>query len=249
MRKSSAAAAVASMAIVLSMLLAAPAAAAKGDRVVGAIGKTVVNGQEVIVEVLVLVRAGRSERAAVDEALAQQGAKRVPVESEYSYTGLVWNPPAVTQNYNPSGQPVSAASALQNTHQTWNGAAGSSLRFSYGGTTSRCPSLVRECSGPQFRDGFQDVGWARLGGTTLGVTWSTTNPPEADMAINTRFAWSLGCSNVSGKYDLQTVLLHENGHVAGLGHSNVQAAVMYASYQGARCALHSDDINGIANLY
>ena len=78
----------------------------------------------------------------------------------------------------------------------------------------------------------------RLSGGTLGVTWFTTSVDEADMAINTRFGWSTAnCTQVPGAFDLQTVYLHENGHVAGLGHSSNQSAVMFPSYQTARCTL------------
>ena len=45
------------------------------------------------------------------------------------------------------------------------------------------------------------------------------------------------------------MILHENGHVAGLGHSTDINAVMYPSYQTARCALAQDDKNGLAALY
>jgi hypothetical protein len=127
--------------------------------------------------------------------------------------------------------------------------SGSSIRITSGGTTTRCPSLVRECPGAQRNDGFNDVGWARLANGTLGVTWSTSNVDEADMAINTRYAWSTGCVNRPNMIDLETVYLHENGHVAGLGHSTVTNAVMYPSYQSARCTLAADDRNGIAALY
>ena len=61
--------------------------------------------------------------------------------------------------------------------------------------------------------------------------------------------WTLGCAAVSGAFDLQSVFLHENGHVAGLGHSTDTNAVMYPSYQTARCALGADDRAGIAALY
>ena len=40
-----------------------------------------------------------------------------------------------------------------------------------------------------------------------------------------------------------------HGHVAGLGHSTDINAVMYPSYQAARCQLAQDDRNGIAQLY
>ena len=84
---------------------------------------------------------------------------------------------------------------------------------------------------------------------TLGVTWSTSGTDEADMAINTRYTWTTGCTAPPGAFDLESVYLHENGHVAGLGHSTDIDAVMYPSYQTARCALAQDDKNGLAALY
>ena len=154
------------------------------------------------------------------------------------------------QQYNGAGSRASGAqTALNNGYGDWSGVSGSGYRIQSGGTTSRCPSLVRECPGAQRTDGFNDVGWALLSNGTLGVTWSTTGGPEADMAINTRYTWVTGCRNVSGAFDLETVYLHENGHVAGLGHSTDINAVMYPSYQAARCQLAQDDRNGIAALY
>jgi hypothetical protein len=142
---------------------------------------------------------------------------------------------------------------LTNSEATWTGVATSSFAFAYGGQTSRCPSLVEECPGPQVFDDFNDVAWLPVsGGSTLGVTWYSTTRDEADMALNTSFAWHAGstsCTNQSGKFDAQTVFLHENGHVVGLGHSDVPAAVMYPTYGGARCQLHQDDIDGVSSLY
>jgi Matrixin len=123
----------------------------------------------------------------------------------------------------------------------------SRFNFSNGGQTTRCPSLVKECPGPQRYDGNNDVQFMALGGCcTLGVTWYSTSRDEADMALNSKFRWTT--SGGSG-YDLETVMLHENGHVAGLGHSSVSSAVMYAYYGGRRPALTSDDICAISTLY
>jgi hypothetical protein len=60
--------------------------------------------------------------------------------------------------------------------------------------------------------------------------------------------WSVGA--VSGAFDLQTVALHEIGHLLGLGHSEIEGAIMYASIpQGETKGLHADDIQGIKALY
>jgi len=240
-----------SAAVMAALLVAAaPAAAADrefGDRVVAGIGTAKVNGKDATVEVMVAVPAGASAKAAKARALRDQGAE--PVANEYTFTGLVWDTASMTQNYNPAGQPVDGLSALTPTHTAWSNVTGSTFRMSYGGTTSRCPSLVRECKGAQVNDRLNDVGWARLSGSTLGVTWSTSGIDEADMAINSRYSWTLGCTAVAGSYNLQSVLLHENGHVAGLGHSADISAVMYPYYQTARCALAADDRAGIAALY
>ena len=81
---------------------------------------------------------------------------------------------------------------------------------------------------------------------TLGVTWYSTSRDEADMALNSKFRWT---TNGGSGYDLQTVMLHEDGHVAGLGHSSLSSAVMYAYYSGVRRVLTPDDMCGISTLY
>ncbi len=49
--------------------------------------------------------------------------------------------------------------------------------------------------------------------------------------------------------DLFQVALHEVGHVLGLGHSEIEEAIMYAFYDGIRQGLHSDDVDGVQVLY
>jgi hypothetical protein len=234
-----------------SALFAVPAAAGAaerqaGDRVVSAHGTKQIDGQTVHLEILVVVPAGQSEAAAKDRALKAQNAKAQ--SSRYAFTGLVWDNATATQRYNPSGQPVNGQSALGATMTTWNN-AGSRFRFVNGGTTSTCPSLVPGCPGGQQFDGQNGVGWAALEDGTLGVTVYSTSIDEADMGINTRYPWNLGCQELPTSYDLQTVLLHENGHVVGLDHSNDINAIMYPSYQQANCSLGTDDVNGIRALY
>ena len=235
--------------IAASAVTAAPAAAADrqaGDRVVSATGTKQIDGQTAVVEVLAVVRSGESESAAKSRALKGQNAKAA--SSRWATTGLVWDNASATQRYNPAGQPVSGQSALVATQSTWNG-AGSSFRFVNGGTTSTCPSLVPGCAGGQQFDGESGVGWAALDEGTLGVTVYNPSIDEADMGINTGYAWNTGCQELSTSYDLQTVLLHENGHVVGLDHSDDISAIMYPSYQQANCTLGQDDVNGIRAIY
>ena len=53
----------------------------------------------------------------------------------------------------------------------------------------------------------------------------------------------------SGGLDLETVALHEIGHLLGLAHSSDPSAVMYPTYMGVRRTLGQDDIDGIRRLY
>jgi len=226
------------------------ASASAQPHVVAAFGKAKVQGEDVLVEVLVVVHPGQNGREAARAALAAQGADPVN-DAAFTTTGLVWDQLPVTQNYNPGKEPGSLGgpgqSALQATHATWNGVATSRAKLELGETTSRCPSLVRECKGSQRFDGNNDVAWLSIGGCcTLGVTWFGTTIDEADMALNTNFSWA---NDGVSDFDVQTVFLHENGHVLGLDHSPVEGAVMEASYEGVRRTLHQDDKDGITFLY
>ena len=232
-----------------SVIAAAPATAASrkaGDRVVSAHGTKQIDGQTAYLEILVVVPKGQTESAAKTRALKAQNAKKH--SARWAATGLVWDNASATQRYNPAGQPVSGQSALVATQSSWNN-AGSRFRFVNGGTTSTCPSLVPGCPGGQQFDGQNGVGWAALEEGTLGVTVYNPSIDEADMGINTGYAWNLGCQELPTSYDLQTVILHENGHVVGLDHSSDINAIMYPSYQQANCTLGQDDINGIRALY
>jgi len=99
------------------------------------------------------------------------------------------------------------------------------------------------------RDGQNTVGWARLGGGTLGVTnyLSYSNSAnascggnsfrdlfEADVRITTTYRWtsgSGGCPCAAGPaFYLGAVSAHEFGHVIGLCHTNTPSSLMYPSF-------------------
>jgi hypothetical protein len=243
-----------SVVAVLSLAGVLPAVAGAKPRTASAIGVSEVQGKNVRVEVFVEVRPGQTAREATGRALAAQDARRLSAAAAADpggpgFTGLVWDVLPVSQSYNPTGQPLSAQGDLVATHSAWSSVPGSAFEMSFGETTTRCPSLVAECPGAQRLDARSDVGWRRLARGTLGVTWSALSIDEADMALSTRVAWSAGCTPVSGRYDVQTVLLHENGHVAGLDHATSPGSIMYPSYRSASCTLGGLDQDAIRALY
>ena len=249
----------------IAVLLAgtiAPVSFAKGlDSIPGkpeVIGVTgFVPGQNLTVHILVLVHPGEDKKEVAAAALASQGARPFTAE-EFSLTKLVWKQfsddtlnPTVPQYYNSNSDPYRPAglAAFLNTHDSWNGVATSNFEFSYEGPTDRCPSLVRECDGRQVYDGNNDVAWMDLKKKgILGVTWSGTSSstgPEADVVLNTKFSWATNGAD----FDIETVLLHEEGHVAGIGHSEDNEAIMYPSYKKPNPKLGEDDKDAISFKY
>lgn len=77
---------------------------------------------------------------------------------------------------------------------------------------------------------------------------------DADVYTNTKVALtssreSDGCS---GEYDVDGIMVHEVGHVIGLGHSTVTGATMYPSVSSCNFnnrTLESDDVAGKNALY
>lgn len=72
----------------------------------------------------------------------------------------------------------------------------------------------------------QDEKWSFSGGTSGWWLWVTTDS-QSMIQVGT----------------------HEIGHALGLGHSNVEDAMMWPFAKLGNPSLHSDDINGINALY
>ena len=63
------------------------------------------------------------------------------------------------------------------------------------------------------------------------------------------FSWEWAIDGMpTADRDLQAVVAHELGHVLGLGHSEIEDSLMFATYRGRR-TLHRDDIAGCEYLY
>ena|GEM_PF-1943824 len=182
-----------------------------------------------------------SRRTIVLAAAAVALAAATPAIFPYCLTGVRWPATPVNVYYNPSGkltanQCISASqmdSAVTGGVSAWG-----ELRNA--GTTSKIPNK---------RDGQNTVGWAKLGGQTLGVTnyldYDRTrtvacgantfaNLYEADVRITTTYRWTSGggqCPCAAGSaFYLNGVTAHEMGHVIGLCHVNSPNALMYPSF-------------------
>jgi hypothetical protein len=77
---------------------------------------------------------------------------------------------------------------------------------------------------------------------------------DADVYTNQRHAFfsSRETDGCSGEYDIDGVMVHEVGHVIGIGHSNVQGATMYPSVSACNIGnrtLERDDTAAKSDLY
>ena len=244
----------------LLALLTVPAVAAAGPpRVLSGSGVRTVDGQQVLVHVTLATRDDRAD-AAVAAALRAQGARPLSPEeaAEYATFGYRWPDAQVTQSYNPAGEPLAGAfGALRSAQATWSSVEGAAFAFVDDGLTARCPSILCD----DTADGHNDVGWAALPCNTssclLGVTDIRFHMSgrryaidEADVLLSNDIS-GLGESwHTDGAHvDIETVMLHENGHVLGLSHSSDPGAVMYRAVLEVRRELTSADVAGLTWLY
>ena len=127
---------------------------------------------------------------------------------------------------------------------------------------------------PGLRDGQTTFGFVDrpdldrvLGATSFLLDGMTGEVLESDVFFNTRFNWSVAAAGEADRIDLESVALHEIGHLLGLGHSALgetemipagrrvvaSGAVMFPIAMGpgivADRQLQADDIAGISDLY
>ncbi|MDA1306916.1 MAG: matrixin family metalloprotease [Acidobacteria bacterium] len=149
---------------------------------------------------------------------------------------------------------------------SWAGVPRTSIRHQFVGFTS---------AEPVGGDGISVVGFQsrpELERTLAAVSFEiddlTGRILEADMFFNTSYAWSVASAGRAGSFDLESVGLHEVGHVLGLGHSALgetelraeggrrvlaKGAVMFPIAYSAGSTedrtLKADDRAGITDIY
>jgi predicted Zn-dependent protease len=77
---------------------------------------------------------------------------------------------------------------------------------------------------------------------------------DADVYTNTKYKYysSGEADGCSGEFDIEGIMVHEVGHVIGIGHSNVSGATMYPTVSSCNTgnrSLEADDIAAKNDLY
>jgi hypothetical protein len=213
------------------------------------------------VDIFLEVAPDQDEATLAKNALADEGAYPLSNSSpKFVLSGFKWpqffdqNPTndIVWQSYNPNGQNTigDPLEALQSAEQEWTDVSSTSFVLGYHGTTTLGAGY----------DGINVVSWPSVwnhAASAFAVTLTafdlnTNSIVDSDIVVNRNFKFFSQPSQVTpDRIDIRYVLLHENGHLAGLDHSLEPSAVMYDDFKSGVVGhvLASDDINGISTLY
>ena len=160
-----------------------------------------------------------------------------------------WDRVRLTYAFGPGTNDTAGASefdAVRTAFATW--AAASPLRFTEVNATDNPDILI------DWRDA-NDPDLSMVGGTLAHADW----PPNCGVVTNqlpkpvhfddSEHVWAIGAA--ADAYDVETVALHEIGHIIGLEHSTVNGAVMVASVSDnfTLRVLQPDDLAGVHQLY
>lgn len=86
----------------------------------------------------------------------------------------------------------------------------------------------------------------------LGVLAHAFSPPHGRFHLDGDEYWVDGATALDPTaFDLESVAIHEIGHLLGLGHSSIEEAIMYPSISGGvrKVELAADDVEGVQVLY
>jgi matrixin len=199
--------------------------------------------------------------AAYLELSSEAGGQNVP---------LRWTTPSVRWYATELGVPGVSASdfqaAVARAFATWEAVPTATIAFQFGGFTSAAPfeddsiSVLGFAPHPEMDRVLAETGFV--------VDDITGDIVESDIFFNSAFPWSVSDGGQSGRFDLESIALHEIGHLSGLGHSAlgetelvqsggrrvlaseaVMFPIAFASGSIAGRTLKADDIAGISDLY
>jgi hypothetical protein len=217
--------------------------------------------------VLLLLSALLFLHAAADDAVAYL---KFGVSVAGRTVILRWNQtPAryfVTSRSIPNVDVNAFAAVMARAFATWQAVPTASVTYQFAGFTGREPG-----SG----DGISTLGFQAapeldrvLASTSFFVDTISGELIESDIFFNSIFSWSAAAAAEAGRYDLESIAVHEIGHMSGLGHSmigeteltgtssrrvlaaeSVMFPIAYPSGNVLGRTLRADDIAGISDVY
>jgi hypothetical protein len=186
--------------------------------------------------------------------------------------GITWAPGQLPIRYYVTNRDAVGVSAPQlqaaanRAFGTWGAAPDVGVSSQFVGFTGANPFVDDGLSviGFQSRPDLDRV----LGATTFELDMITGAIRESDIFLNTIFDWSVAQNGEANRFDVESVMVHELGHLLGLGHSALgetdpragggrnilgKRAVMFPiAYPRGNVedrSLEADDIAGISDLY
>src|SRR5262249_45086107 len=149
---------------------------------------------------------------------------------------------------------------------TWEALPTAAITYQFTGFTSALPGRDDGIStlGFQSRPDLDRV----LAATNFVIDSANGALLESDIFFNSSFPWSVAPNGETGRFDVESIALHEIGHMSGLGHSalgetelrvgggrlvTASEAVMFPiAFTAGSIAgrtLKADDIAGVTDLY
>lgn len=137
-----------------------------------------------------------------------------------------WNASLPIKIYLHSSVPEEFIGAISQAMKSWDASLGSRPIFELAGIITQGSEPVQDGSSVIYwREDWDDVRTSEQARTT--IFWKGSQIQEADIQVNARdFNFFWGDQAVSGAVDVESLMLHELGHVLGLGHNEASLSVM-----------------------